>query len=95
MDHKLVYQSNRDDEELFTTYSDADHGSNKDNRGSTGRYVTCTSSGAVDWQSWLQLFIALSVRKNKNNDNKSMMGGYNQMRSILHPALTFYTNVSI
>ena len=58
MDHRLTYGHSED---LFTTYTDADHGGNKDNGRSTGGYVTCIGGGAVDWRSWLQPFVTLSM----------------------------------
>ena len=61
MDYKLVYGPDEGGGELFTTYTDADHGGKKDNGCSTGGYVTCISGGAVDWQSWLQPFVTLST----------------------------------
>jgi hypothetical protein len=61
MDYKLVYGPDEDGSELFTTYTDADHGGNKDNGRSTGGYLTCVGGGAVDWRSWLQPFVTLST----------------------------------
>ena len=61
MDHKLVYGSDEEKSEPFITYTDADHGGNKDNGRSTGGYVTCIGGGAVDWRSWLQPFVTLST----------------------------------
>jgi hypothetical protein len=61
MDYKLVYGPDEGGGELFTTYTDADHGGNKDNGCSTGGYVTCFGGGAVDWRSWLQPFVTLST----------------------------------
>ena len=61
MDYKLVYGPDEGSGELFTTYTDADHGGNKDNGRSTGGYVTCIGGGAVDWRSWLQPFVTLST----------------------------------
>ena len=43
------------------TYTDADHGGNKDNGHLTGGYVTCVGGGAIDWRSWLQHFVTLST----------------------------------
>ena len=59
MDYKLVYGPDKGTDELFMTYTDADHGGNKDNGRSTGGYVTCVGGGAVDWRSWLKLFVTL------------------------------------
>ena len=60
MEHKLVYQPT-DHPQLFTTYSDADHGGNPDNGKSTGGYVVKIGSGAVSWSSKLQSLVALST----------------------------------
>ncbi|MGH7240338.1 MAG: Ty1/Copia family ribonuclease HI [Candidatus Saccharimonadales bacterium] len=46
---------------LFTTYSDADHGGNRDNRKSTGGYLVKLGLGAVSWSSKLQPVVALST----------------------------------
>ena len=56
-----MYGPNEGNSKLFTTYTDVDHGGNKDNSQSTGGYVTCVGGGAVDWHSWLQLFVTLST----------------------------------
>ena len=61
MDYKLVYGAGSKDSELFTTYTDADHGGNKDNGWFMGGYVTCVGGGAIDWRSWLQSFVTLST----------------------------------
>ena len=60
MDLKLVYGPGNSDE-LFTTYSDADHGGNSDNGRSTGGYLVKIGSGAVSWSSKLQTLVALST----------------------------------
>ena len=61
IDHKLVYGPGKEGNDLFITYTDADHGGNKDNGWSTGGYVTCVGGGAIDWRSWLQPFVTLST----------------------------------
>jgi hypothetical protein len=60
MDLKLVYGPGTSDQ-LFTTYSDADHGGNSDNGRSTGGYLVKIGSGAVSWSSKLQSLVALST----------------------------------
>jgi hypothetical protein len=60
IDHKIVYEPSNSSE-LFTTYSDADHGGNPDNGRSTGGYVVKMGSGAVSWSSKLQGLVALST----------------------------------
>ena len=61
IDYKLVYGFGDINDELFTTYSDADHGGDKDNGKSTGGYVTCIGGCAVGWRSWLQPIVTLST----------------------------------
>src|SRR5882762_3611032 len=58
MDLKLVYGPS-DSSQLFTSYSDADHGGNPDNGHSTGGYLVKIGSGAVSWSSKLQSLVAL------------------------------------
>ena len=60
IDHKIVYEPS-DSSELFTTYSDVDHGGNPDNGRSTRGYVVKMGSGAVSWSSKLQGLAALST----------------------------------
>ena len=60
MDLKLVYAPDSSSKELFTVFSDADHGGNKDNGRSTGAYVTRIGTGAVNWSSKLQPIVTLS-----------------------------------
>jgi hypothetical protein len=47
--------------ELFSTFSDADHGGCKDTGRSTGGYLVKIGSGAVSWCSKLQSIVALST----------------------------------
>ena len=47
--------------ELFTTYSDADHGGNPDNGKSTTGYALKMGTGVVSWSSKLQPLVALST----------------------------------
>src|SRR3979490_236413 len=61
IDHKLIYGPGEENRELFVTYTNADHGGNRDNGRSTGGYVTGVGGGAVDWRSWLQPFVTLST----------------------------------
>jgi len=60
MDLKLVYRPS-DSPELFTSYSDADHGGSKDSGRSTGGYLVKVGTGAVSWSSKLQPVVALST----------------------------------
>ena len=50
MELKLVYKPTTSSE-LFTSFSDADHGGSKDNGRSTGGYLIKVGSGAVSWSS--------------------------------------------
>ena len=47
--------------ELFTTYSDADHGGNPDNGCSTGGWVIKVGTGPIAWSSKLQKIVTLST----------------------------------
>ena len=47
--------------EMFITYSDADHGGNKDNGKSTSGYMVKLGSGVVAWHSKLQSVITCST----------------------------------
>jgi hypothetical protein len=60
MELKLVYKPTTSSE-LFTSFSDADHGGSKDNGRSTGGYLIKVGSGAVSWSSKLQPLVALST----------------------------------
>jgi hypothetical protein len=57
----LVYKPDPHSTELFSTFSDADHGGCKDTGYSTGGYVLKIGTGAVSWSSKLQGVIALST----------------------------------
>ena len=58
---KLVYGPDPTTSDLFTTYCDADHGGNRDNRKSTGGYIVKLGVGAVCWSSKLQPVVSLST----------------------------------
>jgi hypothetical protein len=60
MDLKLVYRPDNSSE-LFTSYTDADHGGCKDNGRSTGGYLIKMGTGAISWRSKLQPIVALST----------------------------------
>jgi len=47
--------------ELFSTFSDADHGGCKDTGRSTGGYLVEIGSGVVSWSLKLQNIVALST----------------------------------
>jgi hypothetical protein len=60
-DQRLTYAPDPSSQELFTTYSDADHGGNPDNGRSTSGFVVKMGTGAVSWMSRLQSVVALST----------------------------------
>jgi hypothetical protein len=61
VDYRLTYAPDPSSTQLFTTYSDADHGGNPDNGRSTSAYVVKMGTGAVSWMSRLQSIVALST----------------------------------
>lgn len=61
IDLKLTYAPDRMTSELFTTFSDADHGRNKDNGRSTSACVVKMGGGAVSWSSKQQTSVARST----------------------------------
>ena len=61
-DLKLTFApSSSPTSDLFTVYSDADHGANPDNGKSTTGYVVKMGFGAINWSSKLQSIVALST----------------------------------
>ena len=58
LDYKLVYGPT-DSSQLFTTYTDADHGGDPDNGRFTGGYAVIIGGGAVSWSSRLQPVVSL------------------------------------
>jgi hypothetical protein len=61
VDYRLTYAPDPSSSQLFTTYSDADHGGNLDNGRSTSAYVVKMDTGAVSRMSRLQSIVALST----------------------------------
>jgi hypothetical protein len=61
VDYRLTYAPDPNSSQLFTIYSDADHGGNPDNGCSTSAYVVKMGTGAVSWMSRLQSIVALST----------------------------------
>jgi hypothetical protein len=61
VDYRLTYAPDSSSSQLFTTYSDADHGGNPYNGRSTSAYVVKMGTGAVSWMSRLQSIVALST----------------------------------
>ncbi|THG96006.1 hypothetical protein EW145_g7863 [Phellinidium pouzarii] len=58
---KLTYAPDPHAPELFTTFSDADHGGDEDNRWSTSGMVVKMGTGAISWASQLQTIVTLST----------------------------------
>ena len=62
LDYKLTYgPGSSSSSELFTTYSDADHGGYKSTGRSTGAWVVKIGTGTVSWSSKLQSIVTLST----------------------------------
>ena len=60
-DYEMVYKPDPSaGQEIFITYTDANHGACKDTGRSTGGYVVKIGTGAVSWSSKLQSVVALS-----------------------------------
>jgi len=61
MDYAISYAPDPSMSQLFTTYSDANHGGCKDTGRSTGAYIVKLGSGIVSWHSKRQSIVALST----------------------------------
>jgi hypothetical protein len=59
VDHRLTYVPDSSSSQLFTMYSNADHGGNPDNGRCTSAYVVKMGIGTVSWMSRLQSIVAL------------------------------------
>jgi hypothetical protein len=62
-DYRLTYALDSVSQELFSAYSNADHGGNPDNGRSTSGFVIKIGTGAVSWMSRLQSIVTLSTTK--------------------------------
>ena len=60
-DYKLTYAPDPSCTQLFTTYSNANHGGNPNNGKSTSSIVVKMSTGAISWASKLQSIVTLST----------------------------------
>lgn len=60
-DMKLTYVPDPNSKEMFTTFSDANHGGEEDNKQSISRIVVKMGTGAVSWASHLQSVVTLST----------------------------------
>ena len=60
-DMKLTYAPDPNSPELFTTFSDADHGGNVDDRHSTSGMIVKMGTGTISWASRLQTIATLST----------------------------------
>ena len=62
LDYKLTYGPiSTTSQVTFSTYSDADHGGDKDSGRSTGAYIVKMGTGAISWSSKLQTMVTLST----------------------------------
>jgi hypothetical protein len=61
MDYVITYALDPSMSQLFTTYSDVNHGGYKDTGCSTGAYIVKIGSGVVSWQSKHQSIVTLST----------------------------------
>ena len=61
LDLKLTYRPDASCDAPFTTYTDADHGGDKDTGRSTGGYIVKVGTGAVSWSSKQQAIVTLST----------------------------------
>ena len=61
MDYAITYFPDPSMTQLFTTYSDANHGGCKDTGRSTGAYIVKIGTGVVSWMSKHQSIVALST----------------------------------
>jgi len=61
MEYGITYAPDPSMSQLFTTYSDANHGGCKDTGRSTGAYIVKRGSGVVSWQSKRESIVALST----------------------------------
>jgi hypothetical protein len=61
VDYRLTYMPDPSSSQLFTTYSNADHGGNPDNGRSMSAYVMKMGTGAISWMSRLQSIVVLST----------------------------------
>jgi hypothetical protein len=61
VDYRLTYAPDPSSLQLFTTYSDTDHGGNPDNGRSTSAYVVKMGTGAISWMSRPQSIVMLST----------------------------------
>jgi hypothetical protein len=65
VDYCLTYAPDPSSSQLFTTYSNTDHGGNPDNGRSTSAYAVKMGTGDVSWMSRLQSIVALSTTEAK------------------------------
>jgi len=61
MYYAIIYAPDPSMSQLFTTYSDANHGGCKDTGQSTSAHIVKIGSGVVSWQSKQQSIVALST----------------------------------
>jgi len=83
-DYGITYAPDPNSNELFSTFSDADHGGCKDTGYSTGGYLVKIGSGAVSWSSKLQSIIALSTTEAEYIATISAGKEIRWMKNLLH-----------
>src|SRR3978361_384577 len=83
-DYGITYAPDPNSSELFSTFSDADHGGCKDTGRSTGGYLVKIGSGVVSWSSKLQSIVALSTTEAEYIAAVSAGKEIRWMRNLLH-----------
>jgi len=83
-DYGITYAPDHHSNELFSTFSDADHGGCKDTGRSTGGYLVKIGSDAVSWCSKLQSIVALSTTEAEYIAAVSAGKKIRWMRNLLH-----------
>ena len=83
-DNSITYAPDPLSSELFSTYSDADHGGCKDTGHSTGGYLVKIGTGAVSWSLKLQSTVALCTTEAENIAAISAGKEIRWMRNLLY-----------
>jgi len=83
-DYGITYAPDPNSNELFSTFSDMDHGGCKDTRHSTSGYLVKIGSGVVSWSSKLQSIVTLSTSKAEYIAAISAGKEIRWMRNLLH-----------
>jgi len=83
-DYGITYGPDPHSNELFSTFSGADHGGCKDTGRSTGGYLVKIGSGVVSWSLKLQSIVALSTTEAEYIAAVSAGKEIRWMRNLLH-----------